>query len=47
MIKNIFFDIGNVLIDIHPEDCFQYWTDSTNLKKDEKIKALSTDLHNN
>ena len=47
MIKNIFFDIGNVLIDIHPEDCIQYWTDSTNLKKDEIIKAFSTDLHNN
>ena len=47
MIKNIFFDIGNVLIDIHPEDCFQYWTDSTNLKKDEIIKTFSTDLHNN
>ena len=47
MIKNIFFDIGNVLIDIYPEDCIQYWVDTTDLKKEEIIKAFSTDLHNN
>ena len=35
MIKDIFFDIGNVLVDIYPEQCIQYWTDSTDLKKEE------------
>ena len=47
MIKDIFFDIGNVLVDIYPEQCIQYWTDSTDLKKEEVMKAFSTDLHNN
>jgi|TARA_B110000914_G_scaffold218825_1_gene226620 FMN phosphatase YigB (HAD superfamily) len=46
MIKDIFFDIGNVLIDIHPEDCIQYWADSADLTKGEIIKAFSNDLHN-
>lgn len=46
MIKDIFFDIGNVLIDIHPEDCIQYWADSADLTKEEIIKAFSNDLHN-
>ena len=47
MIKDIFFDIGNVLIDIYPEHCIQYWSDSTDLKKEEIIKAFSPRLHNN
>ena len=46
MIKDIFFDIGNVLIDLHPEDCIQYWADSADLTKGEIIKAFSNDLHN-
>ena len=46
MIKDIFFDIGNVLIDIHPEDCIEYWADSADLTKEEIIKAFSNDLHN-
>jgi putative hydrolase of the HAD superfamily len=47
MIKKIFFDIGNVLIDIYPEDCIQYWADCADLKKEVIIKAFSTELHNN
>ena len=47
MIKDIFFDIGNVLIDIYPEHCIQYWSDSTDLKKEEITKAFSPRLHNN
>ena len=39
MVKVIFFDIGNVLINIYPEDCIQYWADSADLKKEEIIKA--------
>ena len=35
MIKDIFFDIGDVLINIYPKDCIQYWADSTDLKKEE------------
>ena len=47
MVKVIFFDIGNVLINICPEDCIQYWADSADLKKEEIIKAFSADLQNN
>jgi len=46
MIKDIFFDIGNVLIDIYPEDCIQYWADSADLTKDEIICSFSNNLHN-
>ena len=46
MIKNIFFDIGNVLIKIHTEVCIQYWADSADLEKKEIRTAFSDDLHN-
>ena len=35
MIKDIFFDIGDVLVNIYPKDCIQYWADSTDLEKEE------------
>ena len=31
MIKTIFFDIGGVLIDIHPERTYQYLSDSADI----------------
>ncbi|MDP6338830.1 MAG: HAD family phosphatase [Candidatus Marinimicrobia bacterium] len=42
MIKNIFFDIGGVLIDIHPDRCVQYWANSADLSLDE-IKTVFSD----
>ena len=32
MIKTIFFDIGGVLIDIHPERTYQYLSDSADVE---------------
>ncbi|MEA1880893.1 MAG: HAD family phosphatase [Candidatus Marinimicrobia bacterium] len=45
MIKNIFFDIGNVLIHIHPDRCVQYWADSTDLPIDVIKDAFPLEVH--
>ncbi len=45
MIQHIFFDIGNVLIHIHPERCVQYWADSADLSLDEIETAFSDEVH--
>lgn len=45
MIQHIFFDIGGVLIDIHPDRCIQYWADSADLSLDEIKTAFSDDVH--
>jgi FMN phosphatase YigB (HAD superfamily) len=40
MIKNIFFDIGNVLIHIHPDRYIQYLADSADLSVDSHQRCL-------
>ena len=45
MIKNIFFDIGNVLIHIHPDRCIQYWADCTDLPLDLIKDAFPLEAH--
>jgi putative hydrolase of the HAD superfamily len=45
MIKTIFFDIGNVLIHIHPDRCVQYWADSTDLSLDVIKNAFPLEVH--
>lgn len=45
MIKTIFFDIGNVLIHIHPDRCIQYWADSTDLSLDVIKDAFPLEVH--
>ena len=45
MIKNIFFDIGNVLIHIHPDRYIQYLADSTDLPIDIIKDAFPLEVH--
>jgi len=45
MIKNIFFDIGGVLLDVHYDECIQYWADSADLSPDEIKTAHSDEVH--
>ncbi len=45
MIQHIFFDIGGVLIDIHPDRCAQYWADSADISLDEIKIAFSDEGH--
>ena len=45
MIKNIFFDIGNVLIHIHPDRCAQHWADSADLPLDVIKDAFPLETH--
>ena len=45
MIKNIFFDIGNVLIHIHPDRYIQYLADSADLSVDIIKDAFPLEVH--
>jgi len=45
MIKNIFFDIGNVLIHIHPDRYIQYLADSADLPVDVIKDAFPLEVH--
>lgn len=45
MIQHIFFDIGGVLIDIHPDKCLKYWADSTDLTLDKIRAGFSDEVH--
>ncbi|MBC8344795.1 MAG: HAD family phosphatase [Candidatus Marinimicrobia bacterium] len=45
MIKTIFFDIGNVLIHIHPDRYIQYLADSTDLPIDVIKDAFPLEVH--
>ena len=45
MIKNIFFDIGNVLIHVHPDRYIQYLADSTDLQIDVIKEAFPLEVH--
>ena len=46
MIKTIFFDIGGVLIDIHPEKTYQYIIDCVDLSPDVIEKQFPWEAHN-
>ena len=46
MIKTIFFDIGGVLIDIHPERTYQYISDCVDLSPDIIEKKFPWEAHN-
>ena len=46
MIKTIFFDIGGVLIDIHPEKTYQYISDCVDLSPDIIEKKFPWEAHN-
>ena len=46
MIKTIFFDIGGVLIDIHPEKTYQYISDCVDLSPDIIKKKFPWEAHN-
>ena len=43
MIKTIFFDIGGVLIDIHPERTLQYLSDCTDVSVEDVRKCFPTE----
>ena len=45
MIKTIFFDIGGVLIDIHPERTYQYISDSADLDINTVKELFPWDAH--
>ena len=46
MIKTIFFDIGGVLIDIHPEKTYQYISDCVDLSPEIIEKKFPWETHN-
>ena len=46
MIKTIFFDIGGVLIDIHPEKTYQYISDCVDLSPEIIEKKFPWEAHN-
>ena len=46
MIKTIFFDIGGVLIDIHPEKTYQYISDCVDISPDIIEKKFPWEAHN-
>jgi|TARA_B110000196_G_scaffold45013_1_gene35376 putative hydrolase of the HAD superfamily len=46
MIRVLFFDIGGVLIDIHPERTFQYISDCTDLDIEIVKQSFPNELHN-
>ena len=46
MIKTIFFDIGGVLINIHPEKTFQYISDCTDLDSETIKNKFPWEAHN-
>ena len=45
MIKTIFFDIGGVLIDIHPERIYQYLSDSADVEVNMVKESFPWDAH--
>ena len=45
MIKTIVFDIGGVLLDIHPERTFQYIGDSLDMNQKEIADSVPWELH--
>ena len=45
MIKTIFFDIGGVLIDIHPERTYQYLSDSADVEVSMVKESFPLDAH--
>ena len=45
MITAIFFDIGGVLLNIHPERTLQYLSDCTDVSVDEIEKRFPMDAH--
>ena len=45
MINTIFFDIGGVLLNIHPERTIKYLSNLTNLSEDQIEKAFPEDAH--
>ena len=45
MIKTIFFDIGGVLLNIHPDRTIKHLSDLTKLSKEEIIAAFPEDAH--
>ena len=45
MIKTIFFDIGGVLIDIHPERTYQYLSDSADVETNMVKESFPWDAH--
>jgi putative hydrolase of the HAD superfamily len=45
MINTIFFDIGGVLLNIHPERTIKYLSNLTNLSEEEIIAAFPEDAH--
>ena len=45
MITTIFFDIGGVLLNIHPDRTIQYLSDITKLSKQEIINAFPEEAH--
>ena len=47
MIKTIFFDIGGVLINIHPNRTFEYLSDCIDIDKGIIKKSFPWDAHNN
>ncbi len=46
MKKTIFFDIGGVLLDIHPKHTLNYWANSLDLTVEQIKRTLSEDVHN-
>jgi putative hydrolase of the HAD superfamily len=46
MINTIFFDIGGVLIDIHPNRTFEYISKCTNIDKKTVEKSFPSNIHN-
>ncbi len=45
MINTIFFDIGGVLLNIHPDRTIKYLSNLTNLSEKEIVKAFPEDAH--
>ena len=46
MITTIFFDIGGVLLNIHPERTFQYLSDCIDTEPDDIKNNFPWDAHN-
>ena len=44
-IKTIIFDIGGVLLDIHPQKTFEYWSSITGLSSNKLQESIPWDLH--
>ena len=44
-IKTIIFDIGGILLNIHPEKTFEFWANITGLSLNKLQKSIPWDLH--